>query len=96
MPDIARSRDRALERVNPLSPMVARDGCLFCPHQAADHTGEANAVRREGRKYRKYVTHAIFCQGCAPEKATDQAACWQMPERVYRNFTRYGVQVAEF
>ena len=96
MPDITNTRNRTVKRRHSLSPMVAVDGCLYCPHAGSDHQGQAYMVRREGRKYRKYrkyVVHAIFCRACAAAKATGQVACWQMPERVYRNFSRYGVEV---
>ena len=93
MPYITNTRNRTVKRCNSLSPMVAVDGCLYCPHAGSAHHGQAYMVRREGRKYRKYVVHAIFCRACAVAKATGQVSCWQMPERVYRNFSRYGVEV---
>ena len=94
MTDITNNQRKPVERVNPFSPIVTPDGCLYCLHQATDHSGPAYGVRLEGRKYRKNVVYAIFCHACAAEKFTKQVACWQMPEGVYRNFSRYGVQTA--
>ena len=93
MPDIADKELLTMRRVHPFRPVVTSRGCLFCRHTMEDHTGEAIGVLREGRKYRKYVLHAVFCHACAAEKRTEQATCWQMPERVYHNFSRYGVEV---
>ncbi len=93
MPDITYAVSSPVKRRNPFAPIAEAESCLYCPHKAASHTGTAYAVRIEGRKYRKLIVHAIFCQACAAEKSTGQVACWQMPERVYRNFTRYGVEI---
>ena len=93
MPDITDEERLSMQRVNPFRPVVTRPGCLFCSHHEEDHTGMAIGVRREGRKYRRFVLHAVFCHACAAEKCTAQVTCWQMPERVYLNFSRYGVEV---
>ena len=50
-------------------------------------------MRRKGRKNRRFVLHAIFCKACASEKGAAQAGCWQMPGRVYRNFSEYGIEL---
>ena len=94
MPDITNEDAPALRRVHPFVPIVSSRGCLYCPHSVLDHEGLAQPVRIKGRKNRKYVLQALFCCACAAEKSTGQVVCWQMPERVYRNFSRYGLQVS--
>ena len=93
MPDITDEERLSMQRVHPFRPVVTDRGCLFCRHPMEAHTGSAIGVSREGRKYRKFVLHAVFCHACAAEKCTAQATCWQMPERVYLNFGKYGVEV---
>ena len=93
MPDITDEERLSMRRVHPFRPVVTGRGCLFCRHSMEDHSGNVIGVRREGRKYRRYVLHAVFCHGCAAEKCTAQVTCGQMPERVYLNFSKYGVEV---
>ena len=93
MPDMTNEKAPILRRLHPFAPIATSKGCLFCSHGVPDHEGSVYPVRIEGRKNRKYVLHAVFCHACAEDKATGQVACWQMPERVYRNFSRYGVDI---
>ena len=93
MPDITNERLQVEKRLRPFRPIATEKGCLFCPHQDLEHTGKAIGVRREGRKNRRFVLHAVLCEACALEKGTTQVACWQMPERVYHNFSGYGVEL---
>ena len=93
MPDIANENVPVLRRLYPFRPIATSRGCLYCPHGVADHEGLVQPVRIEGRRNRKFVLHALFCRACATDKDTSQVACWQMPERVYRNFNKYGVEV---
>ena len=95
MPDITDNEPASMKRLHPFRPVVTARGCLFCRHQVDDHTGTALGVRLEGREYRRYVLCAAFCHACSAEKATEQVTCWQMPERVYVNFSRYGVEVGK-
>jgi len=93
MPDITNKKLMERKRLRPFYPIATEKGCLYCPHRDREHKGKAIGVRREGKKNRRFVLHAIFCEACASEKGAAQVACWQMPERVYRNFSMYGVEL---
>ena len=93
MPDITNEKLQVKKRRRPFHPIATEKGCLFCPHRDREHTGKAIGVHREGRKNRRFVLHAVFCDACALEKGATQVVCWQMPERVYRNFSGYGVEL---
>lgn len=92
MPDITDSKCPSVQRLHPFFTVVTSRGCLYCNHTLEEHTGTAAGVYREGREYRKFVLHAVFCDACAAEKGADQATCWQMPKRLYLNFGKYGVE----
>ena len=93
MPDITNEKLVVHKRLHPFQPIATEKGCLFCPHRDREHMGQAIGVRRQGRKNRRFVLHAVFCEACASEKGVTQVVCWQMPQRVYQNFSGYGVEL---
>ena len=92
MPDITQQKAHGKEAAAPLLSHSCRERLTLLSPRGPGAYGKSHRDAAGGKNNRPYVLHAIFCQTCAPEKGTTQVGCWQMPERVYRNFSEYGVE----